>query len=231
MSQTILLVEDDANIRQMLSIALGAEGYQCIGVASVREALSTFTQHHPDLVILDLGLPDGEGSEVLKRIRESSRLPVLVLSARDQEIDKVDLLSRGANDYVSKPFGVRELVARVKVLLRDFNPIVEPTIPTRKMGKIELNISERRLLVEGHSIALAPKEVQLLDELTKHPGAFVSQQELLRRIWGLHHSEDTHYIRILVRQLRKKVDPFYIGLIETMPKQGYRIMVNKPEAN
>lgn len=231
MSHTILLVEDDANIRQMLSIALGAEGYLCVEAASVREALSLFNQHRPDLVILDLGLPDGEGSEVLKRIRESSRLPVLVLSARDQELDKVDLLSRGANDYVSKPFGIRELVTRVKVLLRDFNPVVEPTTPTRQIGKIALDITERRLLVEGEVIALAPKEVQLLDELTKHPGAFISQQELLRRIWGLHHSEDTHYIRVLVRQLRKKIDPFEKDLIETMPKQGYRIVVDKPEAN
>lgn len=231
MSHTILLVEDDANIRQMLSIALGAEGYLCVESASVREALSLFNQHHPDLVILDLGLPDGEGSEVLKRIRESSRLPVLVLSARDQELDKVDLLSRGANDYVSKPFGIRELVTRVKVLLRDFNPVVEPTTPTRQIGKIALDITERRLLVEGEVIALAPKEVQLLDELTKQPGAFISQQELLRRIWGLHHSEDTHYIRVLVRQLRKKIDPFEKDLIETMPKQGYRIAIDKSEAN
>ena len=156
---------------------------------------------------------------------------MLVLSARDQELDKVDLLSRGANDYVSKPFGIRELVTRVKVLLRDFNPVVEPTTPTRQIGKIALDITERRLLVEGEVIALAPKEVQLLDELTKQPGAFISQQELLRRIWGLHHSEDTHYIRVLVRQLRKKIDPFEKDLIETMPKQGYRIAVDKPEAN
>ena len=231
MSHTILLVEDDANIRQMLSIALGAEGYLCVEAASVREALSLFNQHRPDLVILDLGLPDGEGSEVLKRIRETSRLPVLVLSARDQEIDKVDLLSRGANDYVSKPFGIRELVIRVKVLLRDFIPVVEPTMTTRKIGKVELDITERRLRIERESIVLAPKEVQLLDELTKHPGAFISQRELLRRIWGLHHSEDTHYIRILVRQLRKKIDPFEKDLIETMPKRGYRIAVDKPEAN
>ena len=231
MSQTILIVEDDMNIRKMLNIALGAEGFYCVDASTVRDAISMFNRHYPSLVILDLGLPDGEGSEVLKRIRETSRLPVLVISARDQELDKVDLLSRGANDYVSKPFGIKELVTRVKVLLRDFIPAAEPAQPKRKVGNIALDINERELVINGNAIALAPKEVQLLDELTKHPGAFVSQQELLRRIWGIHHSEDTHYIRILVRQLRKKIDVFDKGLIETMPKQGYRLTVDVAEDN
>jgi len=227
MASTILIVEDDINIAQMLSIAIRTEGYDCVQASNVADAIAMFLRTPPDLVILDLGLPDGEGAHVLARIRQTSRLPVLVLSARDQETDKIQLLSQGANDYVSKPFGIKELVVRVKVLLRDFNPTVVPASANRTMGNISLSIKERTLSIDNHVIPLAPKELQLLDELTKQPGEFISQQELLRRIWGLHHSEDSHYIRILVRQLRKKIDEHNCAstFIETMPKRGYRFNV------
>jgi two-component system KDP operon response regulator KdpE len=224
MTNSILVIEDEANIRQMLSIALRAEGYDCLEAPTVAKGTGIFTKQAPDLVILDLGLPDGEGADVLSRIRQTSRVPVLVLSARDQEVDKVQLLSQGANDYVSKPFGIKELVVRVKVLLRDFNPVIAPASPQRVFGAVTLSVDERMLTVEGNNIALAPKEVQLLDELTKQPGEYISQQELIRRIWGHHHSEDSHYIRVLVRQLRKKLDDHGCSssFIENMPKKGYR---------
>lgn len=228
MANSILIVEDDINIAQMLGIALRAEGFECLQASNVADAITTFLKSPPDLVILDLGLPDGEGAQVLSRIRQSSRLPVLVLSARDQETDKVQLLSQGANDYVSKPFGIKELVVRVKVLLRDFNPTVVAAPANRELGNISLSVKERTLRINEQVIPLAPKELQLLDELTKQPGEFVSQQELLRRIWGLHHSEDSHYIRVLVRQLRKKIDEHNCAstFIETMPKRGYRFNVS-----
>ena len=224
MTNRILVIENEANIRQMLRIALIAEGYDCVDAPSVAEGIGMFTKHHPDLVILDLGLPDGEGAEVLSRIRQTSRTPVLVLSARDQEVDKVQLLSQGANDYVSKPFGIKELVVRVKVLLRDFNPIIAPSSPVRTFGKVTLSVDERLLMVSGIDISLSPKEVQLLDELTKQPGEFISKPELIRRIWGLYHSEDSHYVRVLVRQLRKKLDEngCSSSFIDSMPKKGYR---------
>lgn len=211
----------------MLSIALRAEGYDCLEAPTVAKGISIFTKQAPDLVILDLGLPDGEGADVLFRIRQTSRVPVLVLSARDQEVDKVQLLSQGANDYVSKPFGIKELVVRVKVLLRDFNPVIAPASPVRVIGAVTLSVDERMLTVEGNNVALAPKEVQLLDELTKQPGEYISQQELIRRIWGHHHSEDSHYIRVLVRQLRKKLDDYGCSssFIENMPKKGYRFLI------
>ena len=183
---TVLIIEDEINIRTMIKIALSVEGYTCLEAATVRDGIHIAISSLPDLIVLDLGLPDGDGQRILKRVRETSKVPILVLSARHSETDKVQLLMAGANDYVHKPFSVKELIARISVLLRD---------------------------------------------LTREPGVFVSQQRILRSIWGVHRSEDSHYVRILISHLRKKIQvatkPSFI--IETAAGQGYRINCHPSE--
>lgn len=227
----ILIVEDDANIRRMVCIALRAEGFKPLETSNVRDGLITALQQKPELIILDLGLPDGDGKEILARIRSTSSVPVLILSARNSENDKVDMLMAGANDYVSKPFSIKELIARIRVLLRDITPIIPTAERRRKIQDLTIDLDRGLMSLGDIDISLTPKELQLIDLLTREVGAFVNQQTLIRAIWGNYNSEDTHYIRILVSHVRKKISALNSNCfsIETSAGSGYRFFVSHTE--
>ena len=228
---TVLIIEDEINIRTMIKIALSVEGYTCLEASTVRDGIHIAISSLPDIIVLDLGLPDGDGQRILKRVRETSKVPILVLSARHSETDKVQLLMAGANDYVHKPFSVKELIARISVLLRDLTPIISEAKPLRQVAGLSIDINSNTVQAYGKKVLLTPKEFQLLDILTREPGVFVSQQRILRSIWGVHRSEDSHYVRILISHLRKKIQvatkPSFI--IETAAGQGYRINCHPSE--
>lgn len=227
----ILIVEDDPNIRRMICIALKAEGFKTLETYNVKDGLITALQERPKLIILDLGLPDGDGLEILARIRQTSSVPILILSARNSEDDKVDMLMAGANDYVSKPFSVKELIARIRVLLRDITPIIPEAERLRKIHDLTIDLNSGLLSLGQMDISLTQKELYLVDLLTREVGVFVNQQTLIRSIWGNYNSEDKHYIRILVSHVRKKLSALNTDCfsIETSAGHGYRFLVSNLE--
>ncbi len=200
----ILVVDDEPQIRKFLSISLRAQGYVIAEASSGREGLELLATRGADLVVLDLGLPDVEGHEVLCALREWSLVPVIVLSVRASEAEKVRALDAGANDYVTKPFGIRELMARVRGLLRvpgaghDAPPLFDD-------GSLRVDLGRRLVKLRGEVVHLTRKEYAVLAMLVRHAGRVVTQQQLLREIWGPDHVEDTHYLRIVVAKIRQKL--------------------------
>ncbi|PIW63144.1 response regulator transcription factor [Shewanella sp. CG12_big_fil_rev_8_21_14_0_65_47_15] len=223
MPYKILVVDDEAQIHTFMRISLEAEGFEYIGALSIASALTQYHAQQPHLLVLDLGLPDGDGMELLQTLRSSDKIPVLVLTARDQEAEKIRLLEAGANDYLSKPFGIRELIARIKVLLRDLVD-ESATGDLLHFGPLKLQKSTHQLWLAQQEMALTKKEFALMETLMSHPGKLVTQTELLRNIWGETHQEDSHYLRILVSLLRKKLnDSNEQQLIKTEVGLGYRL--------
>ncbi|MDU0112360.1 response regulator transcription factor [Psychrosphaera aquimarina] len=223
----ILVIDDEPKIRDFISISLSAEGFQFIGANDADTGLSLFRSEHPNLIILDLGLPDMDGRRVLKKVRESSKIPVLILTARDQDTEKERLLGSGANDYLSKPFSIKELIARIKVLLRDIN--YEPIPAELYFNNLVIKTLEPVVFITETLIHLTKKEHQLLLMLAITPYTLVNQKRLLIDIWGPTHEKDNHYLRVLVTQLRKKLndnadDPKYIF---TEPGIGYRFIAKR----
>jgi len=202
---TILVIEDEAEIRRFLRAALAAEGYKVVESGTGRRGAIDAATHKPDLAIVDLGLPDFDGIDVIRRIREWSPLPIVVLSARIQERTKIEALDAGADDYVTKPFGVGELLARVRVALRN---AVRPASGRQvlNLGSATVDLQERRALRDGAEIHLTPIEFRLLACLAKHLGMVVTQRQLLSEVWGPTHVGDTHYLRIYMKQLREKFE-------------------------
>lgn len=225
MAHRILVVDDETQIQRFMKISLSAEAFEYIPALTAADGLILARDKSPDLIILDLGLPDRDGSWLLAQLRMWSQIPVLVLTARDEEDEKVRLLNAGANDYLSKPFGIKELVARVKVLLRDLAiSTVEPVI--LQCGGIYLDTAEHKAWLNDSPIVLTKKEFILLRYLMRNPNVLLTHQHLLQHIWGELHTDDTHYLRILVSQLRKKIEdevntPNYII---TEPGIGYRLV-------
>ncbi len=225
--QKILVVDDESQIRRFMRVSLTAEGYDYLEATTAQEAVQQVAWHNPGLVILDLGLPDHDGSYVLKKLREWSSVPVLVLTARDEEDEKVSMLRAGANDYLTKPFGVAELMARVYVLLRDIQT------GTDLNGQANLEFDDltidrecHQVLLEKRPVALSRKEYKLLNFLASHDNKLVTQEHLLNEIWGESHRDDTHYLRIFISQLRKKLgdNVTHPRFIETEPGVGYRFI-------
>lgn len=218
----ILVIDDEAAIRRFLRISLIAEGHQVSEAVGVTEGMAQYRHLNPDLVILDLGLPDGDGMQILHAIREHHANPVLVLSARDSEQEKVRLLDAGANDYMSKPFGVGEMMARIRVLLRQ--RVGATSGECRHFP--HWDSSSHKVTLQGEEIPLSRKEFALLQALVCHPGKLVQQTQLLIDIWGPSHKEDTHYLRIVIASLRKKLgdNPQQPTLIETESGIGYRFI-------
>ena len=223
MTQTILVVDDEPQIRKFLRISLGANGYEVIeadnggqGIAGVREA-------SPDLLILDLGLPDLDGQEVITVVRQFSDLPIIVLSVRSQEFDKVEALERGANDYVVKPFGVAELIARVRAALRPRSP--NGVAEVVEIGPVQIDLGRRIVTRCGDEIRLSKKEWELLSFFARHCDHVLTHKHILKEVWGPAHLEDTAYLRVYVNQLRQKLedDPGQPRLIVTDPGVGYRL--------
>ncbi|ENY72400.1 response regulator [Aeromonas diversa] len=222
----ILIIDDEQAIRRFLRISLTAEGHQVSEAVSVDEGLAAYRHTLPDLVILDLGLPDGDGSQILTRIREHHQLPVLVLSARDSEQEKVRLLDAGANDYMSKPFGIQEMMARIRVLLRQRVGVTQSDCRRFPRCGLSVDATNHKVTLHDEDVTLSRKEFALLQALVCHPGKLVLQTQLLNDIWGPSHKEDTHYLRIVVASLRKKLgdNPQAPRLIETETGIGYRFI-------
>lgn len=220
----ILVVDDEPQIRKLLKVALGAHGYVIDEAVTGEDGINRAAIFKPDLIILDLGLPDIEGKEVVRRIREWSPVPIIILTARDQEQEKVDTLDAGADDYITKPFGVSELMARMRVSLRRAARAEEE--PVIVCGAIRIDIGQRRVTVDGREVKLTPHEYDILKELAQNAGKVITHKQLLKMIWGNLHNDDTHYIRVYIGQLRRKLEenPTQPRYIISEPGVGYRLM-------
>jgi two-component system KDP operon response regulator KdpE len=201
----VLVVDDEQQIRRFLRAAFELDGFAVEEAETGQGALRLATVKHPDLVILDLGLPDIDGGEVLERLRAWSSVPLIVLSVRSNEAEKVRLLERGADDYVVKPFGMAELLARAQAAMRRYVRVStgEPVI---KIGPLSIDVAARIVTIDGERVMLTPKEYRLLQLLAQHPGNVITHQFLLKEIWGSPHMQDTHYLRIFMRKLRQKIE-------------------------
>lgn len=225
---TILVIEDEPQIRRFLRATLTSHGYKMVEAATAQEGLVQATSRLPDLVILDLGLPDMDGVEVARRLREWSTAPIVVLSVRDRENDKIAALDAGADDYLTKPFGVGELLARIRVALRHSAQISpEPGDPVFKTGDLQVDLARRQVLLNGAEIHLTPIEYKLLVVLIRHAEKVVTHQQLLKEVWGPACTTETHYLRVYMGQLRRKLeaDPARPRYLITEPGVGYRLKV------
>ena len=221
----VLVIDDEPQIRKFLDIGLRAEGYDVLLAANAAEGLALAATRNPDVVVLDIGLPDREGHDVLAELRQWSQVPVLMLSVRDAENEKVKALDAGANDYMTKPFGIQELMARLRALLRNRVATAE-ALPRYEDGHLHIDLGLREVTLDGEPLALTRKEYAVLAILVRHAGRVVSQQQLLREIWGGTHVHDTHYLRIVLGKLRQKLgdDPTSPRWLKTEPGVGYRFL-------
>lgn len=220
----IVLIEDEPQIRRFLRATLGAQGYRLHEATSAEDGLIEAAARQPDVVILDLGLPDLDGLEVIRRLREWSHVPIIVLSARGQERDKVAALDAGADDYVSKPFAVGELLARLRVALRHAAG-GESGEPTFAVGGLRVDQVKRHVQLDGKDVHLTPIEYRLLTALVKHAGRVLSQRHLLKEVWGPAHTDQAHYLRVYMGALRRKLerDPARPRYLLTEAGVGYRL--------
>jgi two-component system KDP operon response regulator KdpE len=230
MKPLILIVEDDPQIRRFLRATLAAEGYRFQEAVSAEEALSMAASHPPDLILLDLGLPDRDGLEVISGVRQWSQAPILVLSARGQETDKIAALDLGADDYVAKPFAVGELLARIRAALR--RSIAMPGDAPGALfqfGRVAVDLDKRVVKVDGRDVHLTPNEYKLLQVLIKHCGKVLTQRQLLNEVWGPNSTEQAQYLRVYIAQLRRKLelDPARPKHLQTEPGVGYRLVTGE----
>ncbi len=219
----VLVVDDEPQIRRALRTSLEAHGYEVETAGTGEEAVVAVAETAPDLVFLDLGLPDLDGTEVIRRVRGFSDVPVIVLSVRDRQADKVSALDAGADDYVTKPFGVEEVLARLRAALRRTHPD-EPTDARLRFGDLEVDLGRRLVTNAGERVHLTKTEYGLLEVLVTNPGKLLTHQWLLRRVWGRGYAAESHYLRVYVRALRHKLGDAAAAprLILTEPGVGYR---------
>lgn len=220
----ILVVDDERQIRRLLKVALTGYGYEVEEAAGGQEGLLRAAAFRPDLVILDLGLPDTDGLDVLRRLREWSRVPVIILSVREQERDKIVALDAGADDYVTKPFGMGELLARIRAALRHAAGAGEE--PVLGFGDLVIDLASRRVMVDDREVKLTPTEYELLKNLALHAGKVLTHRQLLRAVWGPGSENEIHYLRVYIGQLRLKIeaDPSRPRHLITEPGVGYRLL-------
>jgi two-component system KDP operon response regulator KdpE len=221
---SVLLVDDEAQIRRFLRAGFEMDGFSVQDVDNGNDGIKNATMRPPDLIILDLALPDMDGSEVLSRLRSWSNVPVIVLSVRSNEDEKVKLLQLGADDYVVKPFGMAELLARSRAAIRRHTRN-ESGDPVVSLGRLVVDLAKRSVFVDGERLSLTRKEFRLLQILAQHAGNVVTHGQLLNEIWGAGHDQDSHYLRIFVRKLRQKIeaDPTQPKLLLTELGVGYRL--------
>lgn len=223
----VLVIDDEPQIRRFLRISLLSQRFRVIEAATGAEGMRRATEENPDLVLLDLGLPDMDGQTVLDALRAHSAVPVIVVSVRGQETEKVQALDNGANDYVTKPFGIKELLARVRSLLRYQGQSNEDrfAVGYRYAGLV-IDFAAHRVCLDGEDVHLTPKEYAVLKRLVHHAGRVVTQTQLLHDVWGPTHTHDTHYLRIVVSKLRYKLgdDPQAPHLLQTEAGVGYRLL-------
>lgn len=221
----ILVVEDELPIRRFLRTSLTGESYRLVEAETGQQAIRLAAQQPPDLVILDLGLPDMDGQEVLRQLREWLKAPILILSARDQEKQKVAALDSGADDYLTKPFSTAELMARIRVALRHAARInADAESSTFESGDLRIDLASRRIFVKSDEVRLTPLEYKLLTTLVKHAGKVLTHRFLLQEVWGPLHSQETHYLRVFMASLRRKIedDPSQPRFLITEQGVGYR---------
>ena len=219
----VLVVDDEPQIRRALRTSLEAHGYEVHAVGTGEEAVVGAAETAPELMLLDLGLPDLDGTEVIRRVRGFTELPIIVLSVRDAQQDKVAALDAGADDYVTKPFAMEELLARARAAMRRAQP-GEPPVPSMRFGSLAVDVGRRLVTLDGEPLRLTPTEYQLLEAFVTNPGKLLTHQWLLRRVWGQGYGTETTYLRTYVRALRKKLgdDAQAPQLITTEPGVGYR---------
>jgi two-component system, OmpR family, KDP operon response regulator KdpE len=219
----VLVVDDEPQIRRALRTSLGAHGHEVRTAPNGEQAIVAAAEEALDLVFLDLGLPDLDGTEVIRRIRAFSDVPIIVLSVRDRQADKVDALDAGADDYVTKPFGVEEVLARLRAAIRRSHA-GEPALAVLAFDDLEIDLGRKLVSVRGESVHLTRTEYGLLEALVTNPGKLLTHQWLLRRVWGTGYGEESHYLRVYVRALRRKLgdDASAPRLILTEPGVGYR---------
>ena len=222
----VVLIEDELQIRRFLRATLVGQGYRLFEATNGADGLIEVASRQPDVVIVDLGLPDLDGLEVIRRLREWTAVPVIVLSARGQERDKVTALDAGADDYVSKPFGAGELLARIRVALRhSAGASHEGEEAAFKVGELEVDQLRRHVTLRGAEVKLTPIEYKLLTTLVRHAGKVVTHQQLLREVWGPSHDDQAHYVRVYMAHLRHKLEaePARPRYLLTEPGVGYRL--------
>jgi two-component system KDP operon response regulator KdpE len=223
----VLVVDDEPQIRRFLRTGLGGHAYAVLEASTGNGALDQVAASKPDLLILDLGLPDIDGVELIKRLREWSQVPIIVLSVREREQDKIGALDAGADDYLTKPFGIGELLARMRVALRHVSPTGEE--PTFQTGELKVDLARRIVTVAEREVKLTPTEYSIFKFLVAHAGKVVTHQQLLRGVWGPEYQNESHYVRVYVGQLRQKLerDPARPRYILTEPGVGYRLRVDE----
>jgi len=225
---SVLVVEDEPEIRRFLRTSLGAEGYRVVEAETGERGVVDAGTHKPDLAIVDLGLPDLDGVEVIRRIRAWSTMPIIVLSARAREQAKIDALDAGADDYVTKPFGIGELIARIRVALRHAARTGGAGATALRFGTVEADLERRKVTRDGKDVHLTPIEFRLLACLAQHLGMVVTHRMLLREVWGPSHVEHTHYLRIYMKQLREKLEEDAVRPRHLLTESGvgYRLVAD-----
>lgn len=221
---TVLVIEDEAQMRRFLRASLTGNGYQVFEAATGEEGLSQAAQRNPDLVLLDLGLPDQDGLKVTERLREWARMPIIVISARGKEEDKINALDAGADDYLTKPFGIGELLARLRVALRHAVRTASGASEFR-FGEVKVDLTRRQVLKGDAEVHLTPIEYKLLTTLIKYEGKVITHRQLLKEVWGPGSAEQTQYLRVYMGQLRHKLEqnPSRPQFLTTEPGVGYRL--------
>ena len=229
-SPLVLVVEDELQMRRFLRASLASHGFRLAEAGSAREALASATSQSPEVILLDLGLPDRDGIELAREIRGWSRVPIIVISARGREADKVEALDAGADDYLTKPFGVNELLARIRVALRRSGESASGTTPTIEIGPLRIDFTRREVTMRRQLLHLTPIEYRILAMLAQNAGLVLTQRQILEEVWGRGHAAQNHYVRVYMAQLRRKIerDPARPRLLVTEPGVGYRLR-DQPE--
>ncbi len=219
----VLVVDDEPAILRFLKPALEANNYALTSACTVAEAMERITADPPDIVVLDLGLPDGDGKDVIRQVRTRSDVPIIVLSARDREVEKIEALDLGSDDFVNKPFGIGELLARMRTALRHRMERASET-PVLRIANLEIDNVRHRVMRGTFELKLTPREFELLSFLSRHAGKVVTHKQILTTVWGPAHAADTQYLRVYIGQLRQKIeaDPSDPRVIITEPGIGYR---------
>lgn len=219
----VLVVDDELAIRRFLRTVLSAHGHKVFEAANGQEAIQAAAAHKPDLILLDLGLPDLDGIEVIRQLREWTETPIIVVSVRGQENEKVAALDAGADDYLTKPFGTGELLARMRVALR--HSVSSRAEPIIEIGDLKIDLARRLVTIGGAEISLTPTEYKLLSVLARHAGKVLTHRHLLREVWGPGYEDETHLLRVHISNLRSKIepDPTRPYYIQTEPGVGYRL--------
>lgn len=221
----VLVIEDEQQMRRFLRASLSSHGFRLIEAATAREAVALATSHNPELILLDLGLPDGDGISLTREFRAWTKTPIVVISARGREADKVEALDAGADDYLTKPFGVSELLARMRVALRHAAQVRGTEAPVVEIGPLRVDLNRRLVTLDDVEVRLTPIEFKLLRLLAQNAGRVLTHRQILAEVWGPGHAEQTHYLRVYMAQLRRKIesDSARPKLLVTEPGVGYRL--------